>query len=91
MAALVRRDQTRPPWSQPPPWTKTALAEAAQLHEKHTVFRHLQVLALAGLLTEEPTGYRFDDHSPLINPLADLLAELERLPTLALPASRGAR
>lgn len=91
LASLVRQDQSRPPWNRPQPWNKAVLAEAAELHEKHTVFRHLQVLALAGVLVEERRGYRLDQGSPLIVPLLDLLAELDQLQPLQLPASRGAR
>jgi hypothetical protein len=33
-----------------PPWDKQTLAKAAGLHEKHTVFRHVQILVEADVL-----------------------------------------
>lgn len=73
------------------PWSKAELARTAGLHEKHTVFRHLDVLVLAGLLVSEPSGYRRNERSQLLQPLRDLISELDALPDEPLPRSRGAR
>jgi hypothetical protein len=74
-----------------PPWTQVTLARAADLHEKHTVHRHLEVLQLAGLLVLDGGAYRLDPTSPLITPIAVLSRQLDTLPPHALPLSRGAR
>jgi hypothetical protein len=74
---------------EPPPWTKAKLAKAAGLHKKHTVFRHLEVLVLANVLIEDPTGYRVNEASALLKPIGELIDELDRLEALPLPASRG--
>jgi hypothetical protein len=72
-----------------PPWDKQTLAKAAGLHPKHTVFRHLDVLVEAGLLTDSADGYRVNRGSALLEPLDALLQELDRLPASKLPPSRG--
>src|SRR3954469_4959698 len=77
LAALVRRDPTAPPWNQPPPWSKTTLAQAAGLHEKHTVFRHVAILRDAGLLVEDAGGFRLNERSPLLPALQRYLAALD--------------
>jgi hypothetical protein len=74
---------------EPQPWSKAKLAKAAGLHGKHTIFRHLEVLVLAEVLIEGSDGYRVNEQSPLLKPLAELIDELDRLGVLSLPASRG--
>ena len=86
LAALARAEAD----GKPPPWDKTTLARAAGLHEKHTVFRHLEVLVLAGVLLADPQGYRPNDNSALLDALGSLLDQLEQLPAHTLPPSRGA-
>ena len=73
------------------PWTQAALARAADLREKHTVHRHLDVLQLSGLLVVDADVYRLNSACPLIAPLALLSHQLDALPARTLPASRGAR
>ena len=50
------------------------LARAADLHEKHTVHRHLEVLHAAGLLVLDGGAYRLDirlsAHHPDSSPVA---------------------
>ena len=89
LSALVHSEASRPPWSEPPPWSKTVLARVAGLHEKHTVFRHLEVLVLAGLLIEEAASYHVNEDSALLSPIRALIDELERLEHSPLPPSRG--
>jgi hypothetical protein len=72
-----------------PPWDKKTLAKAAGVHEKHTVFRHIEVLIVAGVLVEDNGGYRLNAASSLVQPLDALLAELDRLAPVPLPPSRG--
>jgi hypothetical protein len=88
---LVSQDPTVAPWDELPPWSKKHLAEAAGVHEKHTVFRHLEVLVLADLLTEEREGYRVNEGSALFEPIRALTDELDRLEPHPLPPSRGRR
>jgi hypothetical protein len=71
------------------PWDKRTLARAAGLHEKHTVFRHLDVLVEADLLIERSDGYRVNAESGLIAPLRALLEQLDRMEPRTLPPSRG--
>ena len=71
------------------PWDKRTLALAAGVHEKHTVFRHVEVLVVAGVLIGAAGGYRLNEASALVEPLETLLAELDRLAPLPLPPSRG--
>lgn len=78
-------------WNEPRPWSQMVLAQAAGLHTKHTVFRHLEVLVLAGLLNEEGGGYRVNEGSMLIDPIRALTDELDRLEPRPLPPSRGRR
>lgn len=91
LQTLVNRAAGDPPWNEVPPWSKAALAHAAGLHEKHTVFRHLEILALAGLLEEEGSSYRLNEDSGLIGPLRDFTAALDLLDPRPLPPSRGNR
>lgn len=72
-----------------PPWSKAVLAGAAGVHKKHTVFRHLQVLVLAGLLIEESDGFRVNEDSTLIGPIRDFVDALDALEPRELPPSRG--
>lgn len=88
---MLRALVDRAAWNEPPPWSKTALSRVAELHEKHTVFRHLEVLVLAGLLIEEAGSYRVNDDSALLRPIRALIDELERLEPRPLPPSRGRR
>ncbi len=74
----------------PPPWDQKTLARAAGVHEKHTVFRHLEILVEAKVLIHSPTGYKVNQKSPLLGPLAALIEQLDQLPTSELPPSRGA-
>jgi hypothetical protein len=87
LAALVSGEAA----GKPPPWDKSTLARAAGLHEKHTVFRHVDVLVMADVLLEDTLGYGVNAASRLISPLRALLDELDRLPPRMLPASRGRR
>jgi hypothetical protein len=89
LRALLLKDAAGPPWDSPPPWTKKQLADAAGLHEKHTVHRHVEVLVEAGLLQEHAGRYRLNTRSPLCKPLRSLVLALDRLPDAELPASRG--
>src|SRR4051794_6375253 len=90
LRGLLLEDPNVPPWNAPPPWTKTQLARAAGVHEKHTVFRHVQVLVAAGVLQETQAGFRLNRRSSLLAPLRDLVVALDRLPPRRLPQSRGA-
>jgi hypothetical protein len=85
LGAIVRGEAA----GQAPPWDKRTLAKAAGVHEKHTVFRHLEVLVQADLLVAGPDGYRVNRESALLTPLESLLNQLELLPPQALPPSRG--
>jgi hypothetical protein len=85
LRALVRGE------AGPPPLTKKALAAAAELHPKHTVFRHLEVLVTAELLIESADGYRVNDNSALIPPIRALIEQLDLLEPRPLPPSRGVR
>lgn len=91
LRGLVLQDPAIAPWNESPPWSKRQLALAAGVHEKHTVFRHVQVLVAAGLLREVPGGFRLNRRSPLLIPLRDLVLALDRLPAQRLPESRGGR
>jgi hypothetical protein len=73
----------------PPPWDKQTLANAAGLHPKHTVFRHVEILVQSGVLEEDSGGYSVNPASNLLAPLGSLLEQLERLPPATLPPSRG--
>jgi hypothetical protein len=73
----------------PEPWDKRTLAKAAGVHEKHTVFRHVQILVVAQLLLPAGDGYRLNSESVLVEPLEALLNQLDQLAPLALPPSRG--
>jgi len=75
--------------SKPAPWSKAALAEIAGLHEKHTVFRHVEVLVLAGLFIEDSGRYRVNEDSALLKPIREMMKELDRLDPQPLPPSRG--
>jgi hypothetical protein len=85
LGALVRGEAD----GKPPPWDKKTLAKAAGLHEKHTVFRHLDVLVEANVLVEGTGGYRINEESQLVEPIRALLAQLDQLPPRPLPPSRG--
>jgi hypothetical protein len=89
LSALLREDPNRPPWDEPPPWTQAQLAVAAELHEKHTVWRHVAVLVEARILLEEKGRYRLNRRSPLRRPLLDFIVALDELPHRALPPARG--
>jgi hypothetical protein len=89
LAALLLEDPTRPPWNESPPWSKAQLAEAAGLHEKHSVWRHVAVLVEARLLLEDDGLYRLNRRSPLREPLRNLIEVLDRVPARQLPRSRG--
>lgn len=86
---LLRALVSGTPNGESPPWGKKTLAKAAGLHEKHTVFRHLDVLVEAKVLIFDANGYRLNTESALIKPLEAFLDELERLPARKLPPSRG--
>src|SRR5260370_31756532 len=81
LSAVVRGEAA----GRPPPWDKQTLATAAGLHPKHTVFRHVEVLIQAEVLTEGPQGYSVNPDSVLLAPLAALLEQLELLPPTTLP------
>lgn len=85
LGALTRGEAN----GKPPPWDKKTLAEAAGVHEKHTVFRHLAVLVEAEVLIEDTDGYRVNKKSNLLEPLEAFLNQLELLPPSVLPPSRG--
>ena len=89
LRGLVLEDSSIPPWDEPPPWTKKQLAKAAGLHEKQSVFRHIEVLVAAGLLRQVDGGFRLNRRSRLVGPLRDLVQALDLLPAQALPRSRG--
>lgn len=89
LAALLLEDPTRAPWNQRPPWTKSQLAAAAGLHEKHSVWRHIEILVEARLLLERDGRYRLNRRSPLRKPLLELIRVLDRVPARQLPRSRG--
>jgi hypothetical protein len=74
----------------PPPWDQKTLARAAGVHEKHTVFRHLEVLVEAKVLIQDTAGYKVNQKSPLLAPLGALIEQLDQLPASELPPSRGA-
>lgn len=78
-------------WNEPHPWSKLVLAQAAGVHGKHTVFRHLEVLVLAGVLREREGGYQVNEGSMLLDPIRALTDELDRLEPRPLPPSRGRR
>jgi hypothetical protein len=75
--------------SEQPPWSKAALARVAKVNEKHTVFRHVEVLVLAGLLIDGSDGYRVNERSPLLEPIRAMMNGLDRLNPDPLPKSRG--
>ncbi|HEV3321402.1 MAG TPA: hypothetical protein VG147_04325 [Solirubrobacteraceae bacterium] len=81
LGALTRGEAN----GKPPPWDKKTLAEAAGVHEKHTVFRHLAVLVEAEVLIEDTDGYRVNKKSDLLEPLEGFLKQLELLPPSKLP------
>lgn len=85
LGALIRGEAN----GKPPPWDKKTLAEAAGVHEKHTVFRHLAVLVEAEMLIEGTDGYRVNKKSKLLEPLEAFLKQLELLPPSKLPPSSG--
>ncbi len=85
LAALVRGEAD----GKQPPWDKQTLAKAAGLHEKHTVFRHVQVLVEADVLIEGSDGYSVNTKSSLLEPLEAFLRQLDLLPPSKLPPSRG--
>lgn len=85
LGALVRGEAD----GKPPPWDKKTLAKAAGLHEKHTVFRHLDVLVEADVLIESADGYRVNEGSDLTGAIRGLLDQLDRLEPRKLPPSRG--
>jgi hypothetical protein len=91
LRGLLLEDRSVAPWDTSPPWSKQALARAAELHEKHTVTRHLQVLVEAGVLMETGGGLALNRQSPLLDPLRRLIVALDTLPVSPLPVSRGAR
>ena len=71
-------------------WTEKELAEAAELHEKNSLRRHVAVLLQARLLRGGPGAYRLNARSPLVGPLDSFLTFLEdRVPRQPLPPSRG--
>jgi len=88
---LFRAVVDRRAGGEPSPWSKAMLAKAAGLHKKHTVFRHLEVLVLAGVLIEDPGGYRVNEDSALLKPIGELIDELDRLGPQELPQSRGGK
>jgi hypothetical protein len=75
--------------SEQPPWSKAALARVAKVNEKHTVFRHVEVLVQAELLVEGSDGYRVNESSPLLEPIRAMMKGLDRLGLDPLPTSRG--
>jgi hypothetical protein len=85
LGALVRGEAD----GKPPPWDKKTLAKAAGLHEKHTVFRHLDVLVEADVLIEDAGSYTVNEKSGLIEPIRMLVERLDLLEPRALPPSRG--
>lgn len=88
LQALV--DEHHPLWRVGPPWSARQLADAAELHEKNTVQRHLRVLKEAGLLARDSLGRWTVEHdSELLAPLRSYLQAVNRLPPRSLPPSRG--
>lgn len=89
LRGLCDPDRTAEPWTSPQPWTEAALAATAGVHGKHTVFRHLEILVLAGLLEPEGQGFKLNGNSPLLKPIRELTIALDGLSPVPLPPSRG--
>jgi hypothetical protein len=60
-------------------WTSRELAVETEQHPKARMTHYLGPLVQAGVLERGGAGYRVVDH-PLLEPLRDLLRQLEQLP-----------
>lgn len=74
--------------SDPPPWSKKALARLAGLEERNAAARHVEVLSRAGLLVDDGGSYRLNDKSPLVDPIRRLTDALDELPPVPIPPAR---
>lgn len=65
-------------------WTKASLARETEAHEKGGLDEHLLALVQLGVLAREGRQYELAVENPLVDPLRQVLATLERVPDEAL-------